>query len=134
MPADPAVPLPAATPVPLPRRRPASTDPGLFASRLRSAPPTGLTPDVQPAAASPSRSATSAREYRQQVGRRIRLARIRRDLTRDDVAQRAGMTRDFVSAVERGMHGVDAWRLDKIADILGVSLSWLIGQSDSSDR
>lgn len=72
MPADPTFPRPA---VPLPTRRPASTDPELFASRLRSAPPAGLDPDVGAVAAAVSRSAGSAQEYRAQVGRRVRLAR-----------------------------------------------------------
>lgn len=44
------------------------------------------------------------------------------------------MTRNFVSAIERGAQGVDAWRLDKLANALGVSLAWLLGQSDSPDH
>ena len=131
MPADPTIPRPPAR---LPTRRPASTDPDLFASRLRSAPPAGLEPDVSAVAASGSGPATSAQEYRAQVGRRVRLARIGRDFTQDEVAQRAEVTRNFVSAIERGVQGVDAWRLDKLADALGVSLSWLLGHSDSPDR
>jgi DNA-binding XRE family transcriptional regulator len=131
MPADPTTPRP---PVPLPTRRPASTDPELFASRLRSAPPAGLDPDVGVVAAAVPRSAGSAQEYRAQVGRRVHLARIGRDLTQDEVARRAAVTRNVVSAIERGAQGLDAWRLDKLADALGVSLSWLLGRSDSPDR
>jgi ribosome-binding protein aMBF1 (putative translation factor) len=131
MPADSPFPRP---PVPLPTRRPASTDPGRFASRLRSAPPRVLDPGVGEVAASVSRSATSAQDYREQVGRRVRLARVSRDLTQDEVAQRAGVTRNFVSAIERGVQGVDAWRMNKLAGALGVSLSWLLGHSDSPDR
>lgn len=131
MPADSMFPRP---PVRLPMRRPASTDPGLFASRLRSAPPAGVDPGVGAVAAAVSRPTTSAQEYRQQVGRRARLARVGRDLTQEEVAQHAGVTRNFVSAIERGAQGPDAWRLDKLADALGVSLTRLLGHSDSPDR
>lgn len=128
MPADPMF------PVPLPTRRPAATDPALFVSRLRSAPPAGADPDVRTVAASETGPATSQQDYRRQVGRRVRLVRIGQELSQDNVAASAGVTRNFVSAIERGAQSPDAWRLGKLADALGVSISWLLGQSDSPDR
>lgn len=128
MPADPTF------PVPLPTRRPAGTDPGLFASRLRSAPPAGADPDVRTVADSVPRTAASEDEYRRQVGRRARLVRIGQALAQEEVARSAGLTRNYVSAAERGAQGLDAWRLGKLADALGVSLGWLLGLSDSPDR
>lgn len=121
MPADPESPLAPVELGSLPRRRPASTDPGVFASRLRSAPPAGADPDVSTVAGAVSRAPGSDEEYRAQIGRRARLVRVGRDLSQDEVAAVTGVTRNFVSAVERGAQGLDAWRLRQLAGALGVS-------------
>ncbi len=133
-PTDPMPDRSPAAPVPLPTRRPAATDRGLFASRLRSAPPAGADPDFRAVAGSVPRAAATVQEYREQVGRRIRLARSGAALTQDEVAARAGVTRNFVSAVERGTQGLDAWRLGQVADTLEVTLAWLLGRSDDPAR
>lgn len=85
-------------------------------------------------AASVSRTPNSDAEYRQQVGRRVRLARTGRGLGQGAVAESAGVSRNFVSAVERGTQGLDAWRLRQLAAALGVSFGWLLGESECSDR
>ncbi len=70
-----------------------------------------------------SRSSTTG----QQVGRRVRLARINQDLSQDDVANRTtDVSRNLVSAIERGAQGLDAWRLRQVADALGVNPAWLL--------
>jgi len=60
------------------------------------------------------------------LGKRIRLLRRVRELTQDEVAQAAGMSRSFVSLIEKGSHGVDVVRLLRLADALAVSLPELL--------
>lgn len=48
---------------------------------------------------------------RRQVGKRVRVQRTVQELTQDELAQRAGVTRNFVSAIERGAQGLDAYWL-----------------------
>jgi transcriptional regulator with XRE-family HTH domain len=37
------------------------------------------------------------------------------------------VSRNFVSAVERGQQGLDAYRLLSLAEALGVTLAWVLG-------
>lgn len=69
----------------------------------------------------------SEQDYRRQIGKRVRLVRIGLDLSQDEVAAKAGVTRNFVSAIERGAQGLDAWRLRLLADALGAPPAWLLG-------
>lgn len=69
-------------------------------------------------------------DYRRQIGKRARLARVGLDASQDDIATKAGVTRNYVSATERGAQGLDAWRLRCLADALGVTLVWLLGLTD----
>lgn len=67
--------------------------------------------------------------FRAEVGWRLRALRAwDGGLSQDELAARAGVTRNFVSAVERGAQGVDAWRLWRLANALGVSLGLLLCQ------
>lgn len=70
------------------------------------------------------------RGFRRQVGKRLRSQRIWLELSQDEVAAKAGVTRNFVSAVERGAQGLDAWRLTYVAHALGTTLAWLLGDPD----
>jgi DNA-binding XRE family transcriptional regulator len=47
---------------------------------------------------------------RREVGRRLRFRRLWLRLSQDELAGRAQVTRNFVSAIERGAQGLDAWR------------------------
>ena len=64
--------------------------------------------------------------FRNQVGRRLHLRRRWLRLAQQDIADKAGVTRNFVSAIERGTQGLDAWRLRLVADATGVTLDWLL--------
>jgi transcriptional regulator with XRE-family HTH domain len=64
--------------------------------------------------------------FRRDVGRRIRAERSLRNLRQDDLAERAGVSRNFVSAVERGTQRLDAWRLRHLARALNCELGWLL--------
>ncbi len=64
--------------------------------------------------------------FRNQLGRRLNARRNWLQLSQDDIANKAGVTRNFVSAIERGAQGLDAWRLHLVADAVGVTLDWLL--------
>ena len=70
--------------------------------------------------------------YRREIGRRIRDERFWRNLRQEELAERAEVSRHFVSAVERGRHGLDAWRLRKVAHALGRDICWLL--EDPTER
>ena len=113
----------------LPRRPAGSPDLDHFRPRLRSAPP-AIDNDVRVAALLVTQSPESDDEYRAQLGRRVRLARVGRDDSQVQVAERAGLARNWVSAIERGAITLDAWRLLRLAGSLGVSLPWLLGVTE----
>lgn len=64
--------------------------------------------------------------FRRDVGSRIRAERSLRNLRQDELAERAGVSRNFVSAVERGTQRLDAWRLRHLAVALNCDLGWLL--------
>ncbi len=69
-------------------------------------------------------------EYRRLVGKRVRMERVWQDFSQDEVAAKAGVTRNFVSAIERGVQGLDAYRLRMLADALGVNSEDLMAADD----
>jgi DNA-binding XRE family transcriptional regulator len=73
-------------------------------------------------------------QYRRQVGKRVRLVRVDVERSQDEIALRAGLSRNFVSAIERGAQGLDAWRLRRLAGALGVPAAWLLGLTDDACR
>lgn len=60
------------------------------------------------------------------VGKRIRILRLTRELTQDDLAAAAGISRSFVSLIEHGAKGIDVVRLLRIARALDVPLHELV--------
>jgi transcriptional regulator with XRE-family HTH domain len=68
---------------------------------------------------------------RKRVGRRCLMRRTWLELSQQDIAERASVTRNFVSAIERSAQGLDAYRLSLIADALKVSLAWLLCGPDT---
>jgi transcriptional regulator with XRE-family HTH domain len=69
-------------------------------------------------------------EYRRLVRKRVRMERIWQHLSQGEVAAKAGVTRNFVSAIERGAQGLDAFRLRSLADALGVTFEDLMAPGD----
>jgi transcriptional regulator with XRE-family HTH domain len=72
--------------------------------------------------------------YRREIGRRIREQRAWLNFRQEQLAERAGVSRHFVSSVERGRHGLDAWRLRKVAHALGHDLYWLLDEAAEGRR
>lgn len=74
----------------------------------------------------------SEEELRRQVGRRAYVRRVWLDLSQQQLADKAMVSRNFVSAIERGARGLDAWRLWCLADAPGGALDWLLGGPDDA--
>lgn len=72
-------------------------------------------------------------EYRRNIGRRLCAQRHYVGLSQQEVAARAGVTRNQVSALERGSQSPDAWRLRQIAHALDTSLGWVLDEPDPAD-
>jgi transcriptional regulator with XRE-family HTH domain len=68
------------------------------------------------------------------LGRRVRILRLTREMTQDDLAVAAGMSRSFVSLIEKGTHGVDVVRLLRLAAALDVPLAELLGATPPDRR
>ena len=68
------------------------------------------------------------------VGRRLRVWRVLNDRTQGDLAVEAGVTRNFVSAIERGAQGLDAVRLRKVAAAMDTPLAELLADPPDDGR
>jgi transcriptional regulator with XRE-family HTH domain len=68
--------------------------------------------------------------YRRAVGKRIRVWRVVNERSQDELAAEAGVTRNFVSAIERGAQGLDAIRLRRLAAAMNMSLAELLADPD----
>lgn len=62
------------------------------------------------------------RGIRSAIGKRIKSIRLQRDMTQQELATAAGITKANVCRVEEGKYSVGIDVLDKIAEALGVSL------------
>jgi transcriptional regulator with XRE-family HTH domain len=63
----------------------------------------------------------------EKLGRQVRLERSQRGLSLNELAERAGVSRSMLSAVERGHKAPTVLVLDRIATGLGTSLARLLG-------
>jgi transcriptional regulator with XRE-family HTH domain len=62
---------------------------------------------------------TEERESLERFGQRLRLARLRRNLSQSDMAERAGVTRKTYQALEAGRRTASVGLLVKVLGILG---------------
>jgi XRE family transcriptional regulator, regulator of sulfur utilization len=67
-----------------------------------------------------------------EFGERIRRERLERRLSLDQVAERAGVSKSMLSAVERGAKVPTVLVLDRIATALDTSIARLVGQEKAS--
>jgi transcriptional regulator with XRE-family HTH domain len=68
--------------------------------------------------------------FRRTVGLRIRVWRVVHGQSQDDLARSARVTRNFVSAIERGAQGLDAVRLRRLARAMGMELADLLADPE----
>lgn len=70
-------------------------------------------------------------QFLQRFGRRLKVLRLERDLTQQQLADAAGFDRTFIGKLERGESGVNVDRLDDLARALGLTVRDLIPKDDS---
>jgi transcriptional regulator with XRE-family HTH domain len=68
----------------------------------------------------------AGREFLRRFGRRLKLLRVDRDLSQEQLGHAAAMHRTFVGKLERGETGVTVDRLPDLARALGVEEHELI--------
>ena len=67
-----------------------------------------------------------------QVGSRIRLLRKGAQMSQTDLAEQLGVTFQQVQKYEKGMNRIGAGRLTKIAAVLGIPVSELLGDDGAA--
>ena len=70
---------------------------------------------------------------REIVGRNIKLARIRANLTQEQLAERADISSSYVSAIERGKQSVSLEYMNRIADALEIAVTDLLSYETETD-
>lgn len=68
---------------------------------------------------------------REAVGLNIKLARVKENLTQEQLAERADISSSYVSAIERGKQSVSLEYMNRIAEALNVSVTELLVQEGS---
>jgi transcriptional regulator with XRE-family HTH domain len=68
--------------------------------------------------------------YLSEVGLRIRLERVRRRISQDELARRSGVSRVTLGSIERGEHAATVLTYRKLATTFGVRLSLLLDESE----
>jgi transcriptional regulator with XRE-family HTH domain len=62
-------------------------------------------------------------DLRYKFGRKLRKIRRDRDMTQEQLAEAIGVTLDFISRMERGLHAASFDTLEKLAKALEVEVS-----------
>jgi CheY-like chemotaxis protein/DNA-binding Xre family transcriptional regulator len=65
------------------------------------------------------------------LGKAVKNWRIRLKIPQEDLAQRAGFHRSYISDIERGARNVSLKSIEKLADALGISMVTLFADLDS---
>ncbi len=68
------------------------------------------------------------------VGQRIKRLRIANDLTQDDLAQRADLTKGFISQLERDLTSISIEAFSQILDVLGITLSRFFKEMEPGEQ
>jgi DNA-binding XRE family transcriptional regulator len=69
--------------------------------------------------------------YRRLIGKRVRAERVWQELSQDELASKAGVTRNFVSAIERGAQGLEPTRCSGSPRRSAVGFNDLMAEADS---
>jgi transcriptional regulator with XRE-family HTH domain len=70
----------------------------------------------------------------QRFGQQLQRLRIRRDLTQEQLAVKAGLARVYVTKLEQGEHDPTLTMLVRLAKALRVSVTELLGESVSASQ
>ena len=67
-----------------------------------------------------------------QFGRNLRTQRTKRQFTQEQLAEKAGLDRTYISGLERGVRNPTITIVAQLAKALNVNLTTLLGKSDES--
>lgn len=70
-------------------------------------------------------------DFRVQFGRRVREMREGLDLSQEELAERAGLHRNYIGGIERGERNVAILNVVRLAEGLGVTLAELFAPFQS---
>lgn len=68
------------------------------------------------------------------IGQRLKKARIDKDMTQENLAEKLDISVAFLSRVERGLSHVNLKRLSQICNILGVSEGYILNGTASTSE
>jgi transcriptional regulator with XRE-family HTH domain len=72
--------------------------------------------------------------YLRAMGKRVRILRLTREMSQEQLATASRMSRNFVSSIERGAHGVDVVRLLRVSRALKVSIEEIVGEAKETEE
>lgn len=73
-----------------------------------------------------------AKELIQGVASTIKLLRVAKQLSQEELADKAGLDRTYISGVERGVRNITLDSLESIVDALGVDMSTFLCTLDET--
>jgi transcriptional regulator with XRE-family HTH domain len=76
----------------------------------------------------------SETEYLLELGFRVRVARLRRRVSQEELAQLAGISRVTLGSIERGGHAATVLTYRKLAKAFGTTLSDLLEEEPHTRR
>ena len=68
----------------------------------------------------------------QEIGARLKQARLAKKLTQNQLAEAAGISVSFLSYLENGHQAMNIQTLISLLDVLNVSADWLLGNGTDS--
>jgi transcriptional regulator with XRE-family HTH domain len=74
----------------------------------------------------------NAEEIRRQIGHRLRVRRVDRQMLQKDLAKAAGVDQTQVSAWEGGRRVMRIEDAMKVAKVLGTTVAYLVGESKAA--
>jgi transcriptional regulator with XRE-family HTH domain len=72
--------------------------------------------------------------YLVELGFRVRVARLRRRVSQDELAQLSGISRVTLGSIERGEHAATVLTYRKLAQAFGVTLTVLLEEEPHARR
>jgi len=73
-------------------------------------------------------------DFRAAFGKRVRELRDRLGLSQEELAERAGLHRNYIGGIERGERNVAILNVARLASGLGVSIAELFAPFDKRQR
>ena len=70
----------------------------------------------------------SEQENRKQLGKRIKMQRVEKDMNQAELAEKIHLKQSQLSQVERGLLGLSVDQLRAIAKALGCTAAYLLGE------